>query len=572
MMAILLLALAVHGPLLLMQLPNNSYDTNFHKFFASHYAEHWFNPWNERWFTGFNQATYPPLQHQWIALFSKVIGLDMAYMLVQMIAILLLPVGMYRFARIWVTERIASYAALGSVLLGSLSFLVYQSGQLSTTTAAGLYLNALPYLYYWSRDARKSALIKGVVLSWAAAAAHHVTLLFGSFLFVIPVLWTVILDRKTDELHEHEREASVAGALVRAAIFGVLAVAGIVVVLLPYIIALIKYPITQMPIPHASRFNFIKEPIWGVNFFVVPFGAMLLALPYIFYKGLVERHLRPLFFGFWFAMIFGLGSTTPIPKLLLGRAFDVLTFERFNFWATLLGLPIVATGAVWLIDRYGKKAQVGVAIAAVASCAFALGWLNFHPINTRQFDVSPVVNFMNRDGHDRFRYLTLGFGSKMSEVGYKTNASSVDGEYNSARALPEMTEYGAAQLTNSKYYGRNGMEALRAMLKHSNKYGLKYVFVRDPYYEPLLVFSGWRKAEVYNQGDITLWTKEDVAPAKPIPSEYRPPMWHGVLWGIAPIGSSVLALVTILAFPDRRRKMAPVESIPQREYAMREAK
>src|SRR5512141_3027207 len=147
LLAIVLVALAVHGPLLLMQLPSGSFDANFHIFLASHYAHHWFNPWNEKWFTGFSQTTYPPLQHQWIALFSKLMSINAAYMLVQMIAILLLPVGMYRFARLWVEERAASYAALGSVLLGSLSFLVYQSGQLSTTMAAPLYLNALPYFY-----------------------------------------------------------------------------------------------------------------------------------------------------------------------------------------------------------------------------------------------------------------------------------------------------------------------------------------------------------------------------------------------------------------------------------------
>jgi len=69
---VLLLALLVHGPLLLMQLPNDSYDANFHKFFAAHYAQHWFNPWNEKWFTGFSQTTYPPMEQQWMALFSHV--------------------------------------------------------------------------------------------------------------------------------------------------------------------------------------------------------------------------------------------------------------------------------------------------------------------------------------------------------------------------------------------------------------------------------------------------------------------------------------------------------------------
>src|SRR5689334_9436602 len=108
---ILLLALAVHGPLLALQLPlTNSYDANFHVFFASHYAHHWFDPWNPKWFAGFSQTTYPPLPQQWTAILSWVLGLNMAYMTVQFIGILLLVVGVYRFAELWVSPRAASYA------------------------------------------------------------------------------------------------------------------------------------------------------------------------------------------------------------------------------------------------------------------------------------------------------------------------------------------------------------------------------------------------------------------------------------------------------------------------------
>src|ERR1700694_4680536 len=43
---IFLVAVAVHLPLLLMELPLKTFDTNFHIFFASHYLHHWFDPWN----------------------------------------------------------------------------------------------------------------------------------------------------------------------------------------------------------------------------------------------------------------------------------------------------------------------------------------------------------------------------------------------------------------------------------------------------------------------------------------------------------------------------------------------
>ena len=566
LLVIILVALAVHGPLLLMELPNRSYDADLHKFFAAHYAQHWFNPWNEKWFAGFSQTTYPPLEHQWVAIFSHLLGLNMAYMAVQLVAILLLPVGMYSFARLWVDERAASYAALGSVLLGSLAFLVYQSGQLPTTLAASLYLIALPYLYYWMVQGRGRNLIKGVMLCLAAAAAHHVTLIFGSVLFAGPVFWLALQNRE-------ETTATRSGVISRAAVFAALTVLGVAIVLLPYFIALRHNPITQLPIPHASRDNFLQVPMSGVNFWVIPFGALLLALPYVFWKGPADKHLRPLFFGFWVAFLFGLGGTTPVPRWLLGRAFYVLTFERFTFWATLLALPIVALLVVKIVDRFELKGAVVVLILGIASAGSAIGWMSWHPLNIKPFDLDPVIAFLNRDNHDRFRYLTLGFGSLMSQVGIYANAGSVDGGYNSARLLPEMTNYGSAQLTSSKYYGVKGMESLRAMLKHANKYGLKYIFVHDRYYEPLLAFAGWRETETYDGGIISLWTKDDVPPARPMEVGFVPPRWQGIMWGILPIGSSILALVVVLLLPDRKRMTEPL-AFPAAEQPvyLREAK
>ncbi len=554
---ILFAAFAVHGPLLFMQLPDSSYDESFHVFFASHYAKHWFNPWNEKWFAGFSQTSYPPLTHQWIAMFSKLIGLDAGYMLVQLIAILLLTVGVYRFAKLWVDERAASYAALASIFIGALSTLVYQAGQLATVASIALFLNALPYFYEWSAEARGRSLIKGLVVSWAAAAAHHVTLIFGVVLFAAPVLWLACIDTK-----KAENERTLGGVISRAVVFCIIAGIGIAAVLLPYWIELIQHPIRQMPIPHASRSNYLLSLNTALNYIVVPYGALLLALPYVVVKGWTSPRLRPLLFGFWLTFLFGLGGTTPVPHWLLGRAFEVLTFERFAFWALLLMLPIVGILITGILDRFRGKGAVGLSLAAVLTFAAALGWLNINPNRpTPALDIDPVVEFLNRDNHNQYRYLTLGFGNSLSKVSRYANADSVDGDYNSARLLPELTHYASAQLTNSKFYGAAGMESLRAMLMHANRYGLKYIFVHDPYYEPLLTFSGWREIESYNNGEVTTWSKDDVPPLHPISTDARPAPWEGVLWGILPIGSSFLAILVLLLLPARGGRQSSTEPL-----------
>jgi hypothetical protein len=551
MSLLLMAALAVHLPLLLMKLPLKSYDTNFHIFFASHYLHHWFDPWNPKWYAGFSQTTYPPLPQQWVAVVSHVLGLDMAYMAVQLAAILLLEVGVYRFAKLWVSPRAASIAALASVFLGSECFLVYSAGQLGTTAAAPLYLNALPFLYTWVRQGSWRSFLKATVLFTAAAAAHHATLLFGSFFFALPVLALAFFDEE-----DGERVATPA-FVARTVSIAVVVGAAIAVVLLPFWIALIHYPVTQTPIAHPSRANYILSPQWGMNYFVVPYGALILALPFIFWRGATIARLRPLLLGFWVAFLLGLGGTTPVGPVVLGRAFNVLTMERFSYWATLLALPFVGAIVAGLYERFRARAAVGVGVLAAITCALAVGWTTYHPADAEDFDVSPVAAWLNRDGHDQYRYVTLGFGNKISRLAMMTDAGSVDGEWNSGRMLPELTRFGGGALTSSKYFGTPGLDALRAMLTNADHYGLKWVLVRDHYYDPLLAFAGWRPVDHLDDETITVWSKDGVPPATALNAPQMPPHWQGLMWGIFPFGSSILAILVLL-IPEKRRQ--PVEA------------
>jgi hypothetical protein len=557
---IVLCTLVFHGPLLLMQLPANTFDANFHMSMAEHYAHHWFNPWNEKSFAGFSQTTYPPLVHQWIAVFSHLIGLTFGFMLVQGIAILLLPVGIFYFAKIWVSERAASYAAFGSIFIGSLCLLAYQDGQIGTISATSLFLLALPFIYSYVVQGKSWDLILGLAISCTAAAAHHATLLFGIVFFVIPLAYLAVVDYRA----EHPDE-SIAVPVKRIVGFGALAGVGILIVLLPYFLIILKDPIRQVPIPHASRENFIQQPIWGLHYWVIPFGVVALALPYIFYKG-GERRLRPLLLGFYFALLFGLGGTTPVPKWLLGRAYEVLTFERFTFWAVLLALPFVGMLAEFLIDRFGGVMAGFLVALFVSGGALAVAWNVYFPLIGAEPDVDPIVKFLNSDGRDQYRYLTLGYANAMSKIACYTDAPSIDGEYNSARTLPEMTKHGVGQLSSAKFYHSEGMEALSEILRHANKYGLKYVFVHDSYYDPILTFAGWRKIDDFNHGETTVWTTLGVPKATKIPSPLEPPVWQGIMWGIVPFGTSIVTI--ILAWVAFRRK---TESEPLLENEVEDA-
>ena len=298
---------------------------------------------------------------------------------------------------------------------------------------------------------------------------------------------------------------------------------------------------------------------------------MILAIPFIFLRGARDRRLQPLFIGWWVTMLIGLGGTTPVAHLLFGRLYYVFTYERFTFLSTCMALPFVGLLAMRLIARFERKAAIALWVAAAATFAMGVAWVTFSPISVTPFDTRPISDFLNRDDHTKFRYLTLGFGSLFDKVSIDSRAASVDGDYNSARLLPEMTAYGAAKLDSAKYFGVAGMESLRAILKHANQYGLKYIFVRDRYYEPLLAFAGWRPAETYNGGLITLWVKDDVPPAQPMDFGNKPAAWEGVLWGLAPMGVAILSLLAVFLIPERRPASVPIE-FPSSDEVLREAR
>jgi hypothetical protein len=557
---IVVCAFIFHGPLLMMKVPANSYDANFHMSMASHYAHHWFDPWNEKSFAGFSQTTYPPLTHQWMAVFSHVIGLSYGYMLVQGIILMLLPVGVFRFAELWVNKRAASYAALSSVFLGSLCLLVYEDGQIGTTSSTTLLLLALPFFYRYVLRGEGWDLLLGLSISLTAAGAHHATLVFGSVFFIFPLIWLVLQDYR-----DQHPDGSMIVPIRRIALFGSLGVLGVLVVLMPYFLILLKDPISQTPIPHLSRANFILQPIWGLHYVLVPLGAVILALPYIFYKG-GERRLRPLLMGFWLAFLFGLGGTTPLPRWILGRAFEILTFERFTFWALLLAMPFVGLLAVHIIDRYRAAGAGFLAILALSSASLAVAWNVYFPLIGVQPDVDPIISFLNEKGRDQYRYLTLGYANGMSRITSYTTAPSVDGEYNSGRTLPELTRYGVAQLSSAKFYHSEGMLALKDMLRHASHYGLKYIFVHDSYYDPVLTFAGWRKIDTFNHGETTVWTTIGIRPATTIPSPLRPPVWQGILWGTVPFGTCLFTIFLVALWLRTRADQGDAAEPLQAEY------
>lgn len=565
-----------HGGLLLAGSYRGTYDAYVHIFFADHYSRSWWNPWEVRWYTGFTMVSYPPLTHQLTALISKFSSLPFGFILVMLVSTVTSTLGIYRFSRLWVGERPAAYGALLAVVSSSIAETVHVFGQLPTMFVIGVMLNALPFVWRWVDDADISDLFRGWALLMVAAAGHHVTTLFGMVFFSGPILASVLLRKfrtpRPDENHyENEkirfwhirrltvqRIKRVAPSFFRSGVFGVGLIIILVMTVLPYWLWSRSDPITQITIPHSSRDNFLENTAAGLMFFLIPWGMHLITLPYAFYKGFTTANWI-LAASLALMALLGTGGTTPIPARLLGGSFYILTLDRFTFWSTIIILPFAGLffesllhGRLgqWINAHFGNAWRVlivgGLGAGFILLAIFTANLTQYRKFQPAPVDMTPIVEFLAKDNHDKWRYLTLGFGDQMAWLSAQTNALNVEGNYHSARRLPELTSTPIERLDGAKFTSIPGLGSLQAFLTNPQRYNLKYVFVNDDFYEPLLYFSGWHRLGQL-ENDVQVWERADVPP---LPAEIPVqvyPAWQRFMWGALPVGS-LFVTISVFAF------------------------
>ncbi|MCD8399967.1 hypothetical protein G1K66_05825 [Tenacibaculum finnmarkense] len=557
----ILLAVAFHGSTIFFTL-ETTYDALIHLFFADHYANSWFEPWNFKWYTGFTVMSYPPLVHQSIAALSLIGGLKFGLFSVAIIAILLFITGVYRFSLLMTSNRtVAGYASLLAVFSSSFVETLHLFGQLPSIIGIAVLMHALPEVYSWLKTGKYRYLFTALSLISVTVTSHHVTPIFGMIFFIFPLIGMVILDISREQVTSYKEVTfklfikNFGKQFKRNISFGFFSLIIIIFCLLPYWINSKKNPITQVPIPHGSRDNFLEITSSGLVFFIIPWGVLLFLLPYFFYRFFQKRYL---FFGISFTMlvVLGTGGTTPVPKMILGHnAFNILTLDRFTLWASIMSLPLFGEFAYRFVEgdlkvliqrKFGAVYHrlIGGLLASLflLMTIFTMSLGYFRPSQPQKIKMLPIVNFLNQDQHDLWRYLTLGFGDQMAWLSAQTKAMTVDGNYHSARRLPELTTRPIERLENSKFKGVAGIGSLQQFLTTPEKYNLKYIFSNDKFYDPILYFCGWQRLPQLENG-IMVWEKLNVPPLSSILPKEDVATWQKVMWGIIPFSTAIIAFI-----------------------------
>ncbi|WP_203258753.1 hypothetical protein [Hyunsoonleella ulvae] len=555
----LLIGVAFHGTSIFFTL-ESTYDALIHLFFAEHYANSWFEPWNYKWYTGFTVMSYPPLVHQSIGALSFIGGLKFGLFVVALISIVLFITGAYRFSLLITGNRtVAGYASVLATLSSSFVETLHVFGQLPSIIGISVLMHALPEIYLWLKTGKLRYLCTCLSLIAVTVTSHHVTPIFGMVFFIFPLIGMVLMDVSKDKAGSMKAVTfkvflnSFFKLFKRIISFGFLSLIIIVGCILPYWINSKNNPITQVPIPHGSRDNFLEITSSGLVFFLIPWGVLLIVLPYIFYRYYSKRYL---FFGLSITIltVLGTGGTTPIPRKFLGEtAFNILTLDRFTLWASIMSIPLFGEFAYRLVEGDLKaliQSKFGAVYHRIAGgllaglfvfmTIFTMSLGYFRPSQPQKIKMLPIVNFLNQDQHDQWRYMTLGFGDQMAWLSAQTKAMSVDGNYHSARRLPELTTRPIERLENSKFKGVEGIGSLQQFLTTPEKYNLKYIFSNDKFYDPILYFCGWQRLRQLENG-IQVWEKLNVPPISSILPKDDVAKWQKILWGIMPFSTVLIA-------------------------------
>ena len=574
-----LLALLGHGFFILTGRYRLSYDAYTHMLFANHYAENWFSLWETRWYAGFPVISYPPLVHQLIAVFIPFLGFDRAFAFILWIVTSLYPLGIYTFSRIFTAKSAASYAALISAILLPIYVTAHIFGQLPFLASTLVALFAAASVSRYLREGGAHNLALSVSLITTSMAMHHATLMVQPFLILAVVVHVIFSPvKRSGEFWQV--------CWIRFISFSLISILTSVLVIFPFW-QWGTLQTMQTPIDHLSRHNFFTDRFALAIFFFPLYGPLIAIVPFLF------RKWHPRFLGllFSFAVLFllGLGGTTPLPRLFFGKAWEWLTYDRFAFWACLTLTPFF--GILWIqLKRQWKIRSLPMPmpvmlrrnfLSALVFSVFAISalgaWLTpfAFPVQPKTIDMQPIVNFLNEGNNSQWRYLTFGFGDQFAYLNLLTRATTIDGSYHTARALPELRESGVGQLDTS-YWAPHGMALIKPILQKAGEHSVRWGFINPKTLEavkvrwgeihvspfvPLLEGLGWKKINTLDSG-ILVYENPNAIPL--IPSKAPEfPLFSSFAWGVFPM----LSFVTSVALGALRIYPVQAEWVIRKTYA-----
>ncbi|MFC3832073.1 MULTISPECIES: hypothetical protein [Deinococcus] len=531
-MALLLTGL-LHGTLMLSRAFLNSDRAGTLLLLASAYREHPFDPWEPRWYAGMPLTGLPPLVPQLLAVLEQQLTPAGAYGTLQLLTALLLVVGTYRASRVvGVPADAAGLAALLAGVSAGVATQLSVFGHLDAVLGAAVLLSAVPALCAALRGTgpRRVWWASGTALLAAGLACPGAALPLG----LLTVLALAALEPRS-----RRRMIRTLWLAALCAAPGLLMLAFSAAWSGPDGVNL------RAPGVAAAAGRDVAVTL------LVPLLGVLWALP-----GLWRRARPGQPCGGAVALtragagLAGIAALAVLGAHLGQPALVATPPETLLFFGLLLCLPLA--GVVGLGLRTGAAgvpaARVGLMALIAGTALYSVG---LHALGTQRaqeparIDLQPILNFIEKDEHWRYRFLTVGFGRQLALMSARTRAGTPSGLLHLPPELPRVpgtAPRGLADLPERADLPVLG--PLTALLTHPERTNLKFVYAKSTVLDPLLHVYGFHPIGAVENG-VMVWEREDIPPVPARPARAELPAPLGVVWGVLPIASLLLAAVTL---------------------------
>lgn len=500
-------------------------------FLASAYDRHPFDPWDDRWYTGLPLTGLPPLVPQLLAGLTGPLSAGGAYGAAQLLSTLLLVLGVYRAGR---ALGPAPAAALAATLAGTSAALAIQLsvfGHLDAVLGAALILHAVPALRAaLHAGQRAAAWAAGLGLFAAGLACPGAALPLGT-LVVLGLAGTL-------PAHAPERWPRVWRLAALSLLPGLWMLGVTLAWRGPAGVSL------HLPgVPAAAGRDILVT-------LLLPLTGLLWALPGLWRRGRPASGAghadRAADDGAVALARVGAGLVAIAALAVLGARLGTPGLvatppETLLFFGVMLGLPLTGQVALGLWAGAGARGRSGLLALGAATVLLGLG---LNALGTRRaleparIDLQPILNFIEKDEHWRYRFLTVGFGRQLALMSAATRAGTPSGLLHLEPELPRVLGATAGLAALPERLALPGLGTLDALLTHPERTHLKFVYARSTVFDPLLHFSGWHRVSTLENG-VHVWEREDIPPVPARPARGELPAPLGVLWGTLPL----LALV-----------------------------
>ncbi|WDA60269.1 hypothetical protein M8445_16375 (plasmid) [Deinococcus aquaticus] len=592
----LMLTGAYHGTLVMTRAYARGDGVGSLLFQASAYARNLFDPWDDRWYGGVPLTGQPPLVPQLIALLTAPLGVEGAFGAAQFLSVALLVWAVYRVTLTGATlmnsaarsqtqrpsvqvtsvqvmtaqslaapglaaqgtaRRVAGVAALLCTLSSALTLQLNVFGHHGSVLGAALALHAAPSLWAWLRApagrGRRAFGQRAALPLLAAGTADPASALLiglGALLAGLPLGALRPPDLAPPDLAPTDLPGSrpdQGRGAGRAVLAGGL-------LLLQYLLSgwagWFWSPGAALP-PAAplawgrSAWLCLGLPLWSVLW-------TLPALPGVFRSGPRQ----------W-----GLAARLALlaAPLLTLCALGLLSFsplrvppETLAFLAALLLLPLSAQVVLRAWDAARQVgAQLPLMLAAALTLLVTVG-LNALP-RTRVLEgpavnLQPLLNFIEKDEHWRYRYLTVGFGRQLGLLSAQTRAATTAGLWHLPPDLPQLAPAPTAYAALPERAVLPGFGSFAEQLTHPERAYLKFVYARGSVMDPLLYLHGWHNIGTLENG-VSVWEREDVPPIPARLPRSALPLPVAVLWGVGPLLALTLAVLAVLVAGQTERRV-----------------